>query len=65
MITTPREQGSLASYNVTKFTRQVLKRNRHGPPSLVLHLYPTYFRFEQQVRPSLVRDSQSQSGLIL
>lgn len=39
----------MASYNVTKFTRQVLKRNRHGPPSLVLHLYPTYFRFEQQV----------------
>jgi hypothetical protein len=50
MITTPRELSSMASYNVTKFTRQVLKRNRHGPPSLVLHLYPTYFRFEQQVR---------------
>ena len=45
----------MASYNVTKFTRQVLKRNRHGPPSLVLHLYPTYFRFEQQVSTTATR----------
>lgn len=39
-----------ASYNITRFTRQVLKRHRKEPPSLVLHLYPTHFRFEQQVR---------------
>lgn len=39
-----------ATYNVTRFTRQVLKRHRKEPPSLVLHLYPTHFRFEQQVR---------------
>jgi hypothetical protein len=38
-----------ASYNITRFTRQVLKRHRKEPPSLVLHLYPTHFRFEQQV----------------
>ncbi|KAK4047739.1 Transcription factor spt20 [Microbotryomycetes sp. JL201] len=37
-----------ATYNVTRFTRQVLKRYRKEPPSLVLHLYPTHFRFEQQ-----------------
>ncbi|KDE03039.1 hypothetical protein MVLG_06429 [Microbotryum lychnidis-dioicae p1A1 Lamole] len=37
-----------ATYNVTRFTRQVLKRYRKEPPSLVLHLYNTHFRFEQQ-----------------
>ncbi|KAK4056874.1 Transcription factor spt20 [Microbotryomycetes sp. JL221] len=37
-----------ATYNVTRFTRQVLKRYRKEPPSLVLHLYQTHFRFEQQ-----------------
>lgn len=41
----------MASYNVTRFTRQVLKRYRKEPPSLVLHLYPTHFRFEHQVSP--------------
>jgi len=40
-----------ATYNVTRFTRQVLKRHRRAPPSLVIHLYPTHFRFEHQVRP--------------
>lgn len=65
----------MATYNVTRFTRQLLKRYRKGqsthsrvvhssrtplisssttePPSLVLHLYPTHFRFEQQVRHTL------------
>jgi hypothetical protein len=38
-----------ATYNITRFTRQVLKRYRKEPPSLVLHLYQTHFRFEQQV----------------
>lgn len=38
----------MATANVTRFTRQLLKRNRKEPPSLVLHLYPTHFRFEQQ-----------------
>ncbi|BGP02618.1 Transcription factor spt20 [Rhodotorula toruloides] len=37
-----------ATYNVTRFTRQVLKRHRRAPPSLVIHLYPTHFRFEHQ-----------------
>ncbi|GAA6060514.1 hypothetical protein JCM10212_005595 [Sporobolomyces blumeae] len=37
-----------ATYNVTRFTRQVLKRHRRAPPSLVVHLYPTHFRFEHQ-----------------
>lgn len=50
MITTPRDAGTTtATYNITKFTHQVLKRNRHSPPSLVLHLYDNYFRFEHQV----------------
>ncbi|KAI5480495.1 hypothetical protein MNV49_000648 [Pseudohyphozyma bogoriensis] len=35
-------------YNETKWTRQFLKRHRKLPPSLVVHLYTTYFRFEQQ-----------------
>jgi hypothetical protein len=41
---------SNATYNLTRFTRQVLKRHRRAPPSLVIHLYPTHFRFDGQVR---------------
>ncbi|GAA5959681.1 hypothetical protein JCM3765_007237 [Sporobolomyces pararoseus] len=37
-----------ATYNVTRFTRQVLKRYRRSPPSVVVHLYPNHFRFEHQ-----------------
>lgn len=37
-----------ATYNLTRFTRQVLKRHRRAPPSVVIHLYPTHFRFEHQ-----------------
>ncbi|GAA5928719.1 Spt20p [Sporobolomyces koalae] len=37
-----------ATYNVTRFTRQVLKRHRRAPPSVVVHLYPNHFRFEHQ-----------------
>lgn len=50
-----------ASYNITRFTRQVLKRHRKEPPSLVLHLYPTHFRFEQQVRLARCRSPASRS----
>ncbi|GAA5829796.1 hypothetical protein JCM3766R1_001308 [Sporobolomyces carnicolor] len=39
---------SRATYNVTRFTRQVLKRYRRSPPSVVVHLYPNHFRFEHQ-----------------
>ncbi|GAA6002346.1 hypothetical protein JCM10207_001075 [Rhodosporidiobolus poonsookiae] len=39
---------SNATYNLTRFTRQVLKRHRRAPPSLVIHLYPTHFRFDGQ-----------------
>ncbi|GAA6042292.1 hypothetical protein JCM8097_000619 [Rhodosporidiobolus ruineniae] len=39
---------SSATYNLTRFTRQVLKRHRRAPPSLVIHLYPTHFRFDGQ-----------------
>lgn len=39
----------MSSYNITRFTRQVLKRYRKEPPSLVVHLYPTHFRFDHQV----------------
>lgn len=42
------KMSSGATYNVTRFTRQVLKRHRRAPPSLVIHLYPTHFRFEHQ-----------------
>jgi hypothetical protein len=41
---------SNATYNLTRFTRQVLKRHRRAPASLVIHLYPTHFRFDGQVR---------------
>ena len=44
---------SRATYNVTRFTRQVLKRYRRSPPSVVVHLYPNHFRFEHQVTLSL------------
>lgn len=37
-----------ATYNLTRFTRQVLKRHRRAPPSVVIHLYATHFRFEHQ-----------------
>ncbi|GAA6015066.1 hypothetical protein JCM11491_001647 [Sporobolomyces phaffii] len=37
-----------ATYNVTRFTRQVLKRYRRSPPSVVVHLYAAHFRFEHQ-----------------
>lgn len=39
----------MADYNVTRATRQILKRYRKEQPSLVLHLYPTHFRFQEQV----------------
>lgn len=38
-----------ATYNVTRFTRQVLKRHRRAPPSIVVHLYPNHFRFEHSI----------------
>ncbi|GAA5907800.1 Spt20p [Sporobolomyces salmoneus] len=37
-----------ATYNITRYTRQVLKRYRRSPPSVVVHLYPNHFRFEHQ-----------------
>ncbi|KAM0748308.1 hypothetical protein T439DRAFT_328289 [Meredithblackwellia eburnea MCA 4105] len=36
------------SYNEARWTRQFLKRHRKANPSLVVHLYHTHFRFEQQ-----------------
>ncbi|KAL8279017.1 hypothetical protein RQP46_008686 [Phenoliferia psychrophenolica] len=36
------------SYNETRWTRQFLKRHRKVNPSLVVHLYHSHFRFEQQ-----------------
>lgn len=39
----------MSTYNITRWTRQVLKRHRKSPPSVVVHLYPTFFRFEHQV----------------
>lgn len=41
---------SAALYNEARWTRQFLKRHRKVTPSLVVHLYHTHFRFEQQVR---------------
>ena len=40
----------MSSYNEARWTRQFLKRHRKVNPSLVVHLYHTHFRFEQQVR---------------
>lgn len=41
---------SASVYNHERTTRQILKRHRKDPASLVVHLHAQYMRFEKQVR---------------
>ena len=43
---------SASVYNHQRTNRQVLKRHRKDPPSLILHLNNGHFRFERQVSRS-------------
>lgn len=52
MVGTPRRSASGSDYGAdivtVRTTEYVLKKFKGKPPSLILHLHPTHFRFDQQ-----------------